>query len=83
MTGPDLKRIRRALGLSTTELGRAFGYEGQDNTVSVTIRRYEAGLRPIPPWIARLASMYDRYGVPNWVLYNVGGEMPPLLEGPR
>jgi len=64
VTGPDLKRVRKALGLSTTELGRALGYEGADNTISVTVRRYEAGMRPIPPWIAKLADMYDRHGVP-------------------
>lgn len=47
-------------------LGRALGYEGQDNTVSVSVRRYEAPHgRPIPPWIARLAIMFDRHGVPD------------------
>ena len=64
MTGADLKAIRHKLKLSTTELGRALGYEGADNTISVTVRRYESGMRPIPPWIAKLADMYDRHGVP-------------------
>jgi transcriptional regulator with XRE-family HTH domain len=63
--GNELKAIRQRLGLSTTELGRAFGYEGSDNTVSVTIRRYESDQRPIPPWLARLAIMLDRFGVPE------------------
>ena len=66
VTGPDLKAIRHALGLSTTELGRALGYEGKDNTVSVTIRRYESEMRPIPPRIALLVNMYRRHGVPHW-----------------
>lgn len=64
MTGDDMKRIRHGLGLSTIELGRVFGYEGADNTVSVTIRRYESGQRPIPPWLGRLLVMFERFGVP-------------------
>ena len=63
MTGADLKRIRKALGLSTVEMGRALGYEGADNTVSVTVRRYESGMRPIPPVVAVLVDMFDRHGV--------------------
>ena len=66
MTGPEFAAIRKRLGLSTVEWGRALGYEGEDNTVSVTVRRYEApNGRPLPPWIARLAAMYDRFGVPE------------------
>ena len=64
MTGADLKRIRKALGLSTVEMGRALGYEGADNTVSVTVRRYESGMRPIPPVVAVLVGMFDRHGAP-------------------
>jgi transcriptional regulator with XRE-family HTH domain len=65
MTGAELKAIRRRLGLSTTQLGRAFGYTGSDATASVTIRKYESGGRPIPPWLGRLAKMFDRHGVPD------------------
>lgn len=66
MTGPEFQAIRKRLGLSVIEMGRALGYEGKDNTVSVTVRRYEApNGRPIPPWIARLAQMFDRHGVPR------------------
>ncbi|MBJ6986091.1 hypothetical protein [Devosia sp. MC521] len=64
MTGPELKAIRHRLGLSTLQLGRAFGYVGSDTTASVTIRKYESGQRPIPPWLTRLATMFDRHGVP-------------------
>lgn len=65
MTGEELKAIRRQLGLSTKELGRALGYTGADNTISVQIRRYESGARDIPPWIERLAVMYGRHGIPS------------------
>lgn len=64
MTGLELKQIRHRLGLSTTALGRAFGYEGGDVSTSGTIRKYESGQRPIPPWLARLALMFDEHGVP-------------------
>ncbi|WP_332701561.1 helix-turn-helix domain-containing protein [Devosia sp.] len=64
-TGDDMQRIRHQLGLSTLELGRAFGYEGGDDTVRVTIRRYESGQRPIPPWLGRLMTMFERFGVPK------------------
>ncbi|MBJ6986071.1 helix-turn-helix domain-containing protein [Devosia sp. MC521] len=64
MTGPELKQIRQRLGLSTTALGRAFGYAGGDVFTSGTIRKYESGQRPIPPWLGRLAIMFDRHGVP-------------------
>lgn len=65
MTGAELAAIRHKLGLSTVGMGRALGYEGADKTVSVTVRRYESEGRPIPPWIARLAAMYRRFGVPD------------------
>jgi hypothetical protein len=42
----------------------ALGYRGNDNSVSVTVRRYEAPGRKIPPHIARLARMYEAHCVP-------------------
>ena len=65
MTGPDFCAIRKSLGLSTIQWGRAIGYTGTDNTVSVGVRRYESGARPLPPWIARLAHMYGFVGIPD------------------
>lgn len=65
MTGPEFRAIRKQLGLTTIQWGRAFGYEGSDNTISVMIRRYESGGRPLPPWIARLAAMYRDHGIPE------------------
>lgn len=81
MTGDEMKAHRKNLGLSTTKLGRAFGYVGTDVSVSGTIRKYESGQRPIPPWLSRLLRMYARHGVPpDWL-------MPPshaeTKEGPE
>ena len=69
MQGKELKAIRHELGLSAVELGRALGYAGTDNSASVTIRRYEANLRPIPPLVDRLAKMFARHGCPpDWTV---------------
>lgn len=64
MTGDDMRDIRKRLHMSVDLFGRALGYQGNRNTVSVSIRKYETGSRTIPPWIARLAFMLGRYGVP-------------------
>jgi transcriptional regulator with XRE-family HTH domain len=65
MTGEEMKAIRQRLGLSTSQLGRAFGYMGKDNTASVLIRTYESNGRPVPLYLERLLIMYDRYGIPE------------------
>ncbi|MFA5900075.1 MAG: helix-turn-helix transcriptional regulator [Hyphomicrobium sp.] len=65
MTGDELNDIRTRLGLSTSQLGYALGFSGSKSNVSTTIRRFEHGEKPVPPWIARLALMFERYGIPN------------------
>lgn len=66
MTGDQFKSIRKGLGLSLRKFGQALGYSGNANTLSVHIRRYESGNREhIPEWIARLAIMYQRFGIPK------------------
>lgn len=64
MSGAEMKAIRHRLGLSTTELGRAFGYTGGDDTASMSIRRYESEGRTIPNYLARLLVMFERHGIP-------------------
>ena len=65
MTGDELHDIRRRLKLSIVMFGRALGYGGDDKNINRTVRRYESNEKEIPPWIARLAIMFDRYGVPT------------------
>lgn len=65
MTGDDLRAVRLSLGLSLVQMGRALGYQGTRETLNAQIHKYEAGQRPIPPWIARLVIMYDRFGLPD------------------
>jgi DNA-binding transcriptional regulator YiaG len=52
MTGAELKAIRQQLGLTLSGFGRALGYAGNKNTLSVAIRRFEAGTREVPENIA-------------------------------
>jgi transcriptional regulator with XRE-family HTH domain len=67
MTPQQFKAIRRELGLTVRDFGRALGYQGNDNTISVQVRQYECGDRIPPPWIERLAIMFGRHGVPpDW-----------------
>ena len=80
MTGTELKDLRAKLGLSTTQLGRAVGYVGTDNTTSVTIRKYESGQKPVPRMLARLVRLFERHGVPEEWLEGAPGPQKP---GPK
>jgi transcriptional regulator with XRE-family HTH domain len=53
LTGSELKAIRQALGLTLSGFGKAIGYRGNKNTLSVQIRRFESGAREIPHWTIR------------------------------
>jgi hypothetical protein len=68
MTGGDLARIRKKLGLSLYEWGRALGYQGNHNGIQVQVKDMETGKRTITRMCERLARMYERHGVPEEVL---------------
>lgn len=59
MTGTELKAARHRLRLSTAQMGRALGYRGKPNSISVNIRQMETGLRQISPAVARLAEALE------------------------
>ena len=61
MSPSEFKSIRQQLGLSTIAMGRAIGYDGTDESVAVNIRRFEAGMRPIPPTVAVLVNLMAKY----------------------
>lgn len=68
MTGAEMKAIREGLGLSQVQFGNAIGYTAATrNTVSVTVDRYERGLRPIPKWIAATVRALDTDGLIEFV----------------
>ena len=52
MTPVDLKTIRLRAGMGVVEFGRALGFQGNDNTLSVHVRAMEAGRRPIMDRVA-------------------------------
>ena len=64
-----MRRIRKSLGLSSLQLGRAFGYSGSDAATAMAIRRFEGGGRPLPVWLGRLMTMFQMHGVPpEWTI---------------
>jgi transcriptional regulator with XRE-family HTH domain len=65
MTGPELRAIRHALGLSARAMAAALGDQGNENTRSVNQRKLESGNKAISPAKARLAWYMARYGVPE------------------
>ena len=79
MPGARLKAIRKKLRLPVIAFGRALGYGGTENTISTVVRKYELGTRDIPRYIARLAYMLERHGVPPEFLV----EAPPTRTRPR
>lgn len=56
-------QIREKLGLTWDEWGRALGYGG--SSPKGNIHRFMKGERLIPRYLARLARMYERYGIPR------------------
>lgn len=69
MTGDQFKTIRRELGLTARQLGKALGYRGNENTLGVQIRSFESDKREIPEPTGRLMEMFGRFGIPNKWLY--------------
>jgi transcriptional regulator with XRE-family HTH domain len=68
MTGDDLRSIRQRAGLNGPAFAAALGYTGSKQTLAVAISRLENGARDretIPPAVARLAIMFDRFGIPD------------------
>lgn len=80
MTGEELRDIRNKLGLSSEQMGRAFGFAGTPISAQMAIYKYEGGGRPIPIALARLAIMMERHGVPDeWI----AGASGPQKPGPK
>ena len=64
MTGRDLKKLRERMRMSSVGLGRALGYQGNVNSVRVTIRRYETDRQEIPRHIIeRVRTIAQARGV--------------------
>jgi hypothetical protein len=72
MTGAEMNEIRRRLKLNVVEFGVELGYSGNAQTISSTIRRYEGGSRPIPPWIATATRALDADRISDVIYKEVG-----------
>jgi hypothetical protein len=64
VTGPELRAIRKRLGLTLWQMGQAIGYGGKRRNIANQIRQFEAGVRPVPVPVGRLVYMFDKHGVP-------------------
>lgn len=67
MTGDEMRDVRACLGLSRVQFGNAIGYGGNYNTVDTTVKRYESGRNPIPPWIATRVRAMDQDGLMEFI----------------
>jgi hypothetical protein len=76
MTGKKFQAIRRNRGLSVVQFGLLLGYQGNDATISRTVRGYEArgDREDVPEHIGRLATMLDHHwqSVPRDWLFQAG-----------
>lgn len=69
MKGAELRAIRNELGMSVRDFAVALGYKGNENTISVDVRRLENNLRPIRLTISLLAQCF-------LVIYRTHGQLP-------
>jgi len=60
MSGPELRRIRKGLGLTQTQFARLLGY-----THFSRISQMETGKENVPKVTERLARMFQMNGVPD------------------
>ncbi len=63
MTGRQFRAIRKRLGLTASQWGRALGYVGTDASVSVSVYRLEGRKDAVPPQVELLARFRKRYGI--------------------
>jgi transcriptional regulator with XRE-family HTH domain len=60
MTKEETKRIRKGLGLTQSQFAKVLGY-----THYSRVSYFETGEKPIPETTARLAKMYQIFGIPD------------------
>ena len=64
MTGHEFKAARKRMGLTVVQMGLLMGYDGNLNTISKTVRGYEARRSErVPGHIGRLVDLLVRTGL--------------------
>lgn len=53
MDPAEFAAARASLGLGRREFGKLLGYTGNPRNIYATVRRYEEGIRYIPPAVAQ------------------------------
>lgn len=59
MTGKEFRELRLRLRMGVVEFGRALGYVGRANTISVKVRRYERADEVPPPVALRARNLME------------------------
>ena len=67
MTGPEMRAIRKRLGLSKANLGNLLQFRGNWKTITRTIRRMELGEQQIMPITESILRDLDENGLPERV----------------
>ena len=57
MTGDEMRAIRKRMGMSAVEFGRALGYRSSYNTIKVKIQRYERFKEVPAPVVVRVRGL--------------------------
>jgi transcriptional regulator with XRE-family HTH domain len=60
-----IRAAREQVGLSQADFGQALGYGGTKQSRRGILSAFENGHKPAPIFVARLAEMFRRYGVPK------------------
>jgi len=64
MDSKEFRAIRLELGLTQIEYARAFGFGHKPASMQTRIALMEGGYQSIPERVARLARMFQQFGVP-------------------
>ena len=66
MTADNLKAARFKCGLTQADFALALGYRSERRkNLADQVDGMESGRRPISPQVARLAFMFERFGIPE------------------
>lgn len=76
MAPGDLLAVRKSFDLSRKQFAALLGYTGEERNVYMTLKRYEDGIREIPPMVERLALLLSWFKADH-------GYLPDLDNGSR
>jgi transcriptional regulator with XRE-family HTH domain len=76
MPGADFMAIRKSFDMSRKQFAALLGYTGEERNVYMTIKRYEEGIREVPPMVERLALLLKWYRADHGYLPDLDNGQP-------